>query len=144
MGNLADLHRLRASVPLDWTTVLLWIPREVCVQRAANGEDSDTAKRLIAWDETKTDLDSANIPMPHPHRPDRARRGRPTHHQGICLCDLLKNLHAEPGLLLADDGKLHVAVHRQHLPHRVARLRYGRRVSTRLDLEATSSSRITT
>ncbi|MDX6744988.1 phosphotransferase-like protein [Actinocorallia sp. A-T 12471] len=59
MGNVADLTRLRDAVPLDWLAVLLWIPREVCAERSAGRGDADTADRLRAWDETRTDLDEA-------------------------------------------------------------------------------------
>ncbi|MFI0352513.1 guanylate kinase [Actinomadura sp. 9N407] len=60
MGNLADLDRLRASVPLDWTAVLLWVPREVCAERSRQRGDADTPKRLRAWDETDADLRAAD------------------------------------------------------------------------------------
>ncbi|MER7542039.1 hypothetical protein ABTW95_03430 [Spirillospora sp. NPDC127506] len=56
MGNVADLQRLRLAVPLVWTSVLLWVPREVCAKRSEHRGDVDTAKRLQAWDETLADL----------------------------------------------------------------------------------------
>ncbi|WP_242888054.1 guanylate kinase [Actinomadura litoris] len=56
MGNVADLRRLRAAVPLDWTSVLLWVPREVCAKRSEHRGDPDTPNRVQAWDETRADL----------------------------------------------------------------------------------------
>ncbi|MFC5754984.1 guanylate kinase, partial [Actinomadura rugatobispora] len=56
IGNLADLAELRTAVPLDWTTVCLWIPREVCAERSHQRGDVDTPARLRAWDETDADL----------------------------------------------------------------------------------------
>ncbi|MFC5754988.1 guanylate kinase, partial [Actinomadura rugatobispora] len=56
IGNLADLAELRAAVPLDWTSVCLWIPREVCAERSQRRGDVDTPARLRAWDETDADL----------------------------------------------------------------------------------------
>ncbi|MFI0406121.1 guanylate kinase [Actinomadura sp. 3N508] len=65
MGNLADLQRLRAAVPLDWTAVLLWIPRTVCADRSKHRGDADTPERLQAWDETRNDLRSTDAPAIH-------------------------------------------------------------------------------
>lgn len=56
MGNVADLQRLRTAVPLAWTSVLLWVPREVCAKRSEHRGDPDTPNRLQAWDETLADL----------------------------------------------------------------------------------------
>ena len=56
MGNVADLQRLRAAVPLVWTSVLLWVSRGVCAKRSEHRGDPDTPKRLQAWDETLVDL----------------------------------------------------------------------------------------
>ncbi|WP_131740274.1 guanylate kinase [Actinomadura roseirufa] len=56
MGNVADLQRLRTAVPLTWTSVLLWVPREECAKRSEERGDHDTPKRLKAWDETLADL----------------------------------------------------------------------------------------
>ncbi|GAA2441057.1 hypothetical protein GCM10010191_66450 [Actinomadura vinacea] len=56
IGNLADLTELRAAVPLDWTSVRLAIPREVCAERSRQRGDVDTPARLRAWDETDADL----------------------------------------------------------------------------------------
>ncbi|WP_412516227.1 guanylate kinase [Actinomadura madurae] len=63
MGNVADLNRLRESVPLDWTTVLLWVPRAVCADRSKHRGDVDTPKRLQAWDETLGDLQATDTPV---------------------------------------------------------------------------------
>ncbi|MUN38192.1 guanylate kinase [Actinomadura litoris] len=56
MGNVADLRRLRAAVPLAWTSVLLWVPRKVCAKRSEHRGDLDTPSRVKAWDETRADL----------------------------------------------------------------------------------------
>ncbi|TNY38084.1 guanylate kinase [Thermomonospora catenispora] len=56
MGNVADLRRLRSSVSLNWTCVLLWISREVCAERSRGRGDADRPERLRAWDETRADL----------------------------------------------------------------------------------------
>jgi guanylate kinase len=64
MGNLADLRRLRSAVPLLWTCVLLWIPREVCAQRSEDRGDADSPRRLRAWDETYADLQAAQADSP--------------------------------------------------------------------------------
>ncbi|MFI0486797.1 guanylate kinase [Actinomadura sp. 9N215] len=63
MGNLADLQRLRAAVPFDWTAVLLWIPRAVCADRSKHRGDADTPNRLQAWDETRNDLHTTTDPV---------------------------------------------------------------------------------
>jgi guanylate kinase len=64
MGNVADLLRLRSAVPLSWTCVLLWIPREVCAQRSENRGDADTPRRVQAWDETCADVQAAQETSP--------------------------------------------------------------------------------
>lgn len=56
MGNTADLQQLRSTVPLKWTTVLLWIPREVCAERSRQRGDSNRSARLEAWEEMAAGL----------------------------------------------------------------------------------------
>jgi guanylate kinase len=56
MGNIADLRRLVGRTPDAWLRVLLWTPRDVTEQRSKDRGDSDTVKRLHAWDETLADL----------------------------------------------------------------------------------------
>lgn len=56
MGNVADLRALLAATTTQWLRVLLWVPRDVCEARSRRRGDSDTAKRLTAWDETARDL----------------------------------------------------------------------------------------
>lgn len=63
MGNVADLRRLRGAVPLHWTSVLLWVPRDVCAERSEHRGDDDTASRLRAWDETRDDVGSLDNPV---------------------------------------------------------------------------------
>ena len=62
MGNVADLNRLRAAVPLHWTSILLWVPRDVCAQRSRHRGDADTPSRLLAWDETRADVHTVDNP----------------------------------------------------------------------------------
>ncbi|WP_141580483.1 guanylate kinase [Actinomadura sp. WMMA1423] len=59
MGNVADLERLRTGAPMEWTSVLLWIPRAVCAERSPHRGDVDTPRRLAAWDETYRDVQAA-------------------------------------------------------------------------------------
>ncbi|MFA1546778.1 guanylate kinase [Actinomadura chokoriensis] len=91
MGNLADLQRLRAAVPLDWTAVLLWIPRTVCADRAKHRGDVDTPNRLQAWDETRSDLKAADTPVfnlvIHTDQADPAKTAR----------RILEAVHTGPG-----------------------------------------------
>ncbi|MER5839783.1 guanylate kinase [Streptomyces prasinus] len=56
MGNVADLRALLAGTGSGWLRVLLWVPRDVCEKRSRQREDADTAKRLVAWDETARDI----------------------------------------------------------------------------------------
>ncbi|MEU4541627.1 guanylate kinase [Streptosporangium sp. NPDC023825] len=58
MGNTRDLRQLVGTVPDGWFRVLLWVPREVTEQRSRARGDVDTPKRLAAWDETLTDLET--------------------------------------------------------------------------------------
>ncbi|MEV7007202.1 guanylate kinase [Streptosporangium sp. NPDC051022] len=58
MGNIADLRRLVGREPDSWLRVLLWVPREVTEQRSRDRGDTDTGKRLAAWDETLADLEA--------------------------------------------------------------------------------------
>ena len=63
MGNIPDLQRLRAAIPLDWTAVLLWVPRAVCADRSKHRGDTDTTSRLQAWDETRSELQATHTPV---------------------------------------------------------------------------------
>ncbi|XKK59097.1 guanylate kinase [Streptomyces sp. ARC32] len=56
MGNITDLRTLLAGTETQWLRVLLWVPREVCEARSRQRGDTDTAKRLKAWDETTQDI----------------------------------------------------------------------------------------
>ncbi|KPC85194.1 guanylate kinase [Streptomyces sp. NRRL WC-3753] len=56
MGNITDLRTLLAGTETQWLRVLLWVPREVCEDRSRQRGDTDTAKRLKAWDETAQDI----------------------------------------------------------------------------------------
>jgi guanylate kinase len=56
IGNVADLRSLLAGVQMTWLRVLLWVPREVCEARSQQRGDTDTPKRLAAWDETAQDV----------------------------------------------------------------------------------------
>ena len=66
VGNLADLAELRTAVPLQWTTVRLWIPRQVCAERSRQRGDKDTPARLRAWDETDADLSQGHPQLDAP------------------------------------------------------------------------------
>ncbi|MDQ0939613.1 guanylate kinase [Streptomyces sp. V1I1] len=56
IGNVADMRTLLTKTQTPWLRVLLWVPREVCEARSRQRGDTDTAKRLTAWDETAQDL----------------------------------------------------------------------------------------
>ncbi|MEY7977600.1 guanylate kinase [Streptomyces pilosus] len=56
MGNVTDLRTMLAGTESEWLRVLLWVPRDVCEQRSRQRDDTDTAKRLHAWDETARDI----------------------------------------------------------------------------------------
>ncbi|WP_433331667.1 guanylate kinase [Spirillospora sp. CA-294931] len=56
MGNLADVAALRSAVPLEWTAVLLWIPRAVSAERSKHRGDVDTPKRIQAWEDTDAEI----------------------------------------------------------------------------------------
>jgi guanylate kinase len=56
LGQIAGVQKLLAGYPADWLTVLLWCPKSVTEQRSRGRGDSDTAKRIAVWEETKRDL----------------------------------------------------------------------------------------
>ncbi|MFD8428628.1 guanylate kinase [Streptomyces coelicoflavus] len=56
MGNITDLRTLLANTETQWLRVLLWVPRAVCEDRSRQRGDTDTVKRLKAWDETAQDI----------------------------------------------------------------------------------------
>jgi guanylate kinase len=56
IGNVADMRTLLSGAQVQWLRVLLWVPRDVCETRSRQRGDTDTAKRLTAWDETAQDL----------------------------------------------------------------------------------------
>lgn len=56
MGNVTDLRTMLAGTETRWLRVLLWVPRDVCEARSRQRGDTDTAKRLKAWDETARDI----------------------------------------------------------------------------------------
>ncbi|MFF9511971.1 guanylate kinase [Streptomyces sp. NPDC014724] len=62
IGNVADmrtlLDRTRAT---SWLRVLLWVPRNVCQERSGERGDTDTPKRLAAWDETAQDILESDV-----------------------------------------------------------------------------------
>ncbi|MEV4680688.1 guanylate kinase [Streptomyces kurssanovii] len=61
IGNVADMRSLLSGAPTQWLRVLLWVPREVCETRSRRRGDTDTAKRLTAWDETSQDLLASDL-----------------------------------------------------------------------------------
>jgi guanylate kinase len=62
IGNVTDmrtlLNRTRAT---SWLRVLLWVPRNVCKERSGERGDTDTPKRLAAWDETAQDVLGSDV-----------------------------------------------------------------------------------
>lgn len=56
IGNVADMRSLLSGARTQWVRVLLWVPKVVCETRSRQRGDTDTAKRLTAWDETARDL----------------------------------------------------------------------------------------
>ncbi|GAA5085787.1 hypothetical protein GCM10023259_098330 [Thermocatellispora tengchongensis] len=54
VANCADLRSLTSWA--DWLSVLLWVPREVCEQRARRRGDPDVAETLKAWEEAAADI----------------------------------------------------------------------------------------
>ncbi|MFF4245475.1 guanylate kinase [Streptomyces sp. NPDC001822] len=62
IGNVADMRTLLdCTASISWLRVLLWIPRNECEQRSRARGDTDTAKRLTAWDETVRDLHESDV-----------------------------------------------------------------------------------
>ncbi|MFB6713317.1 guanylate kinase [Streptomyces sp. NPDC056358] len=62
IGNVTDmrtlLNRTRAT---SWLRVLLWVPRNACKERSGERGDTDTPKRLAAWDETAQDVLGSDV-----------------------------------------------------------------------------------
>ncbi|MFI5757593.1 guanylate kinase [Streptomyces sp. NPDC051569] len=57
IGNVTDMRTLLdRSQATSWLRVLLWVPRNVCEARSRERGDTDTPKRLTAWDETAEDI----------------------------------------------------------------------------------------
>lgn len=56
LGQVVGVQKLLSGYPADWLTVLLWCPKSVTEQRSLGRGDSDTAKRISVWEETKSDL----------------------------------------------------------------------------------------
>ncbi|MGK5551631.1 guanylate kinase [Actinomadura kijaniata] len=59
MGDTQGVRELCSAVPLAWTRVRLWAPREVTAERSRERGDTDTARRVEAWDEADADLRAA-------------------------------------------------------------------------------------
>ncbi|WP_327088740.1 guanylate kinase [Nonomuraea sp. NBC_01738] len=57
MSDVGDLRQLVDPAPGAWLRVLLWVPREVAFARSRERGDSDTGRRLAAWDDTVLDLE---------------------------------------------------------------------------------------
>lgn len=60
VGQLEGVRQVR-SYPASWLTVALWCSRAVCEQRAANRGSQDLDARLVAWDETASELEEHGI-----------------------------------------------------------------------------------
>ncbi|MFE2374134.1 guanylate kinase [Streptomyces sp. NPDC059398] len=62
IGNVADLRTLLdRTASVSWLRVLLWVPRSECERRSRARGDTDTAKRLTAWDETARDVGTSDV-----------------------------------------------------------------------------------
>lgn len=62
IGNVTDMRTLLGrTASISWLRVLLWVPRSECERRSRARGDTDTAKRLIAWDETARDLGASDV-----------------------------------------------------------------------------------
>ncbi|MEV5571106.1 guanylate kinase [Spirillospora sp. NPDC052269] len=55
VGDIPGVNTLSSAVPLIWTRVRLWAPREVTADRSQHRGDTDTTSRLVAWDEAEAD-----------------------------------------------------------------------------------------
>lgn len=58
LGQVDGIRALIDGYPAVWVRVLLWCPKEVTKQRSQGRGDADTAQRLVAWDETRRDVDA--------------------------------------------------------------------------------------
>ncbi|MER5715006.1 guanylate kinase [Streptomyces sp. NPDC002132] len=62
IGNVTDMRTLLDRSPATtWLRVLLWVPRSVCETRSRDRGDTDTPKRLTAWDETAQDVLGSDV-----------------------------------------------------------------------------------
>ncbi|MEV4251962.1 guanylate kinase [Spirillospora sp. NPDC049652] len=55
VGDIPGVAVLSSAIPLTWTRVRLWAPREVTAARSTHRGDTDTTSRLAAWDEAEAD-----------------------------------------------------------------------------------------
>ncbi|MGW3654772.1 guanylate kinase [Streptomyces sp. NPDC005151] len=62
IGNVTDMRTLLdRSRATSWLRILLWVPRSVCETRSRERGDTDTPKRLTAWDETAQDVLDSDV-----------------------------------------------------------------------------------
>ncbi|MEU0835447.1 guanylate kinase [Streptomyces sp. NPDC005969] len=62
IGNVTDMRTLLdRSRTTSWLRILLWVPRNVCETRSRVRGDTDTPKRLTAWDETAQDVVGSDV-----------------------------------------------------------------------------------
>nr|WP_203601417.1 guanylate kinase [Streptomyces sp. SID9727] len=62
IGNVTDMRTLlQRAESTSWLRVLLWIPRNECERRSHARKDTDTPKRVAAWDETAQDLYASDV-----------------------------------------------------------------------------------
>lgn len=62
IGNVDDMRTLlNRTRTTSWLRVLLWVPKDVCEVRSGERGDTDTHKRLAAWDETAQDILDSNL-----------------------------------------------------------------------------------
>lgn len=79
VGQLDAVRQVR-SYPALWVTVALWCSRAVTEQRAADRGSQDLDARLLAWDETASELEGhgigefALLVNTEDHQPDNVAR----------------------------------------------------------------------
>lgn len=87
VGQVAGVRAVRAY-SATWLSVLLWCPREVTKQRAADRGSHDVYARLLVWDETVDDIKqhgTADFDLridTEQHRPEDAAQ---------MVCDILRS-----------------------------------------------------
>lgn len=58
LGQVDGVRALVDGYPACWVRVLLWCPKAVTKQRSKDRGDADTTERLVAWNDTREDIDA--------------------------------------------------------------------------------------